>query len=366
MKVPLLDLKRQYATIRDEVEEAMRSVVESQMFILGPQVERLEDAVAAYCGAKHAVGCASGSDALLLALMALGVGAGDEVITSTYTFFATAGSIARLGAKPVFVDIEPDTYNLQAAQIESKLTSATKAVVPVHLYGHCADMEAVLGVADKHGIRVVEDMAQAIGAEYRGHRAGSMAAAGCISFFPSKNLGGFGDGGMVVTDDDELADKLSSLRVHGSKTKYYHFEVGINSRLDALQAAVLNVKVRYVDSWSEGRRARAAYYDRAFEKLPVATPVTREGCRHIYHQYIIRVADRDGLHEHLKAKDVGAALYYPVPLHLQECFADLGYSEGDLPESEAAAKSTLALPVFPELTEEEQDYVVQCSEEYVS
>ena len=365
MKVPLLDLKRQYATIRDEVDEAMRSVVESQMFILGPQVKRLEEAVAAYCGTKHAMGCASGSDALLLALWALGVGPGDEVITSTYTFFATAGSIARLGATPVFVDIEPDTYNAQAEQVESKLTPATKAIVPVHLYGQCADMDPILDVAQRHGIRVVEDMAQAIGAEYRGRRAGSMSAAGCLSFFPSKNLGGFGDGGMVVTDDDDLAAKISSLSVHGSSVKYYHDQVGMNSRLDAIQAAVLNVKIQHIDQWNEGRRARAAYYDRALDALPVTTPVTRDHCLHIYHQYVIRVGDRDGLHEHLKAAEVGTALYYPLPLHLQECFAHLGYREGDLPESEAAAKCTLALPVFPELSEGEQDYVVRCIEEYL-
>ena len=366
MEVPLLDLKRQYATIRGEVEEAMRAVVESQHFILGQEVEDLEAAVAGYCGTKHAVGCASGSDALLLALMALDIGPGDEVVTSTYTFFATAGAISRLGAKPVFVDIEPDTYNLKTADLEAKLTSAAKAIIPVHIYGQCADMEPILAVARERGIRVVEDMAQAIGSEYRGQKAGAIGDMGCLSFFPSKNLGGFGDGGMVVTNDDEIADKVLLLRVHGSRPKYYHAVVGINSRLDALQAAVLNVKAKYLDQWNEGRRERAAYYNEALGELPVQTPVTRDDCVHIYHQYVVQVADRDGLQKHLTDKGVGSALYYPVPLHLQECFADLGYRDGDLPESEAAARSTIALPIFAELTTEEQDYVVDSIREFVS
>lgn len=365
MNVPLLDLKRQYATIRDEVEEAIRGVVESQMFILGEEVAKLEQAIADYCGSAHAVGCASGSDALLLALMALGVGPGDEVITSTYTFFATAGAVSRLGAKPVFVDVDPATYNLQPEQIEPKITTATKAILPVHLYGQCADMAPILDVAKRHGLPVVEDMAQAIGAEYRGRKAGTLGDVGCMSFFPSKNLGGFGDGGMVVTNDDAIADQVELLRVHGSRPKYYHAAVGINSRLDALQAAVLSVKLPHLYGWTKGRQERATYYDEAFADLPVQTPVIRDDCTHIYHQYVVRVADRDGLVAHLKAKDVGCALYYPVPLHLQDCFSPLGYREGDLPQAEAAAKSTVALPIFPELSVEEQEYVVSCIEEFL-
>ena len=366
MKVPLLDLKRQYAAIKSEVDPVLQSVIDSQMFILGAEVENLEAAVADYCHTTHAVGCASGSDALLLALMAAGVGEGDEVITSTYTFFATAGAIARLGAKPVFVDILPDTYNMDPDQIEAKVTGATKAIVPVHIYGQCADMDPILDIATKHGLRVIEDTAQAIGAGYKGRCAGAMGDVGCISFFPSKNLGAWGDGGMVVTNDDELEDKIRLLRVHGSRPKYYHAMVGINSRLDALQAAVLNVKIKHLDEWSDGRRHKAAYYDEKLHDLPVQTPVTRDDCTHIFHQYMIRVENRDGLQEHLKAKDVGCALYYPVPLHLQQCFAVLGYRPGVLPQSDAAANSTIALPVFPELTDEEQDYVVACVREFVA
>jgi dTDP-4-amino-4,6-dideoxygalactose transaminase len=366
MEVPLLDLKRQYAAIKDEIDAALRSVVESQHFILGPHVEKLEAAVADYCGTKYAVGCASGTDALLLALMAVGVGPGDEVITPTYTFFATAGSIARLGAKPVFVDIEPDTYNIRADQVEAKVSRATKAIVPVHLYGQCADMDAILAVARRRGLRVVEDAAQAMGAEAAGRLAGSMGDAGCISFFPSKNLGGFGDGGMVVSNDAAIADKVRLLRVHGGKQKYYHDIVGLNSRLDALQAAVLNVKIKYLDGWNEARRERAAYYTRAFQSMPVQAPVVRPGRTHIYHQYVIRAANRDGLYKHLQERRVGCALYYPLPLHLQACFRPLGYKEGDLPAAEAAAKSTLALPVFPELTQQEQDYVASSIREFVA
>ena len=362
MKVPLLDLKAQYATIRDEIEPAVREVFESQYFILGPQVREFEAAVASYCSAPHSVGCASGSDALLLALMALDIGPGDEVITTPYSFFATASCISRLGAKPVFCDIDPVTYNIDPEAIEPLITGKTKTILPVHLYGLVADMKRINAIAGKHGIPVVEDAAQAIGATSPEGKAGTLGDIGCFSFFPSKNLGGAGDGGMVVTGGDALAEIMRILRVHGSKPKYYHAVVGVNSRLDALQAAVLAVKLNHLDAWSEGRRSNARTYDRLFAEKgltgTVAIPVIPEGYGHIFNQYVIRVEKRDELREHLKKQDIGTEIYYPVPLHLQECFAYLGYSEGDMPVSEEAARSTLALPIYPELTDGMQEYVV--------
>ena len=362
MTVPLLDLRAQHQMIRGEVMAAVERVFDSQAFVLGAEVEAFERAAADYCRTKHAVGCASGSDALLLALMALGVGSGDEVITVPFTFFATGGAVARLGARPVFVDISPDDFNLDPGLVERAITPRTKAIIPVHLFGQCAEMNAILEVARRHGLPVIEDAAQAIGAEDEGRRAGTMGDVGCFSFFPSKNLGGAGDGGMLTTDDDALAGKLRTLRVHGAEPKYYHHVVGINSRLDALQAAVLGVKLKYLDEWTEARRRNAARYDALFAEAgleEVTTPAARPGRRHVYNQYTIRCAQRDELMTYLKGEGIGTEIYYPVPLHLQECFADLGHRAGDLPASEGAARECLSLPIYAELTEEMQRYVVE-------
>jgi dTDP-4-amino-4,6-dideoxygalactose transaminase len=365
MKVPLLDLKAQYRTIRDEVRAAVDEVLESQHFILGPQVAKLESKVATYCDVPAAVGCASGTDALYLALRALNVGRGDEVVTVPYTFFATAGVIANVGARPVFVDIEPDTFNMDPAKLDHVITPRTKAIIPVHLFGQCADMLRIEAIATTARIPVVEDAAQAIGATCHGKKAGAMGVIGCFSFFPSKNLGGFGDGGMVVSTDVALAEKMRILRVHGSQPKYFHALVGVNSRLDTLQAAVLLAKLSHLDKWSEGRRKVAAFYDRAFaDTAQIVRPVTRPANTHIYNQYTIRVPDRDGLVKHLEAKGVGHALYYPLPLHLQKCFASLGYGEGDFPESERAARETISLPVYPELSPEARSYVAETVRSY--
>lgn len=360
--VPLLDLKSQYAQVKEEVDEVVRRVIASQHFINGPEVASLEEAVASYCQAGHCVGVSSGSDALLLALMALDVGSDDEVITTPYTFFATAGAIVRLGARPVFVDIDPASYNINPAGIEAAVTSRTKAIIPVHLYGQCAEMEPILAVARKHGLAVIEDAAQAIGSEYRGQRAGSMGTMSCFSFFPSKNLGAFGDGGAITTNDAALAAKLRILRNHGASPKYYHKVVGGNFRLDTLQAAVLEVKLRYLDQWTAARQQNAAFYDAAFARLglrgsSVGTPAIVQS-RHIFNQYVVRVAERDALLEHLKQQQVGSEVYYPVPMHLQECFANLGHRRGEFPESERAALTTLALPIFPELTISQKQRVV--------
>lgn len=367
MTVPLLDLRAQHQTIRREVMDAVERVFDSQMFILGEEVEAFERAAAAYCQAKHAIGCASGSDALLLAMMALGVGPGDEVITVAFTFFATGGAIARLGAKPVYVDIAPGDFNLDPEQLEHAITPRTKAIMPVHLFGQCAPMDAIIEVARRHRLPVIEDAAQAIGADFNGRRAGTMGEIGCFSFFPSKNLGGAGDGGLLTTDDDELAERLRVLRVHGGQTKYYHRIVGINSRLDALQAAVLNVKLKYLDQWTEGRQRNAARYDALFAEAgleEVTTPRAYPGRRHIYNQYTIRCAARDELMAWLKEQGIGVEVYYPVPLHLQECFTYLGYGAGDLPASEQASRECLSLPIYPELTEAMQRYVVEKIDEF--
>ncbi len=366
MQVPLLDLKRQYQTIKSEINAAIAEVVETQYFKLGPKVAEFEAQVAEYSGAKRAIGVASGTDALLLALMAHGVGKGDEVITTPYTFFATGGSVSRSGAKPVFVDIDPATYNLDPGKIEAAITDRTKAIMPVHLYGQCADMDPINEIAKRHGLVVVEDAAQAIGAEYKGRRAGSLGDIGCFSFFPSKNLGGYGDGGMITTQSDEVADLLISLREHGQTEMYHHWTIGMNSRLDAIQAAVLIVKLRHLDKWSDGRSANADYYTGRFEGTTIGSPHRMADCRHIYNQYMISLSNRDGLREHLKAKGIGNALYYPKPLHLQECFKDLGYHEGDCPESERASRETLSIPVFSLLTDEEKDYVASSVLEFVA
>jgi dTDP-4-amino-4,6-dideoxygalactose transaminase len=363
MKVPLLDLKPQYEQIRAEVEPALLEVCRSQQFILGPKVQECEAAVAAYCGAAHGVGVTSGSDALILALMAEGIGPGDEVITTPYTFFATVGAIARVGAKPVFVDIEPDTYNLDASKIEAAVTPRTKAIMPVHLYGQMADMDVVMAVAQAHGLIVVEDAAQAIGSEWKGRRAGSIGDYGCFSFFPSKNLGCFGDGGMVTMQDGAKAKKSVILRNHGSEPKYYHQLIGGNFRIDALQAAVVTIKLRHLDGWTAARQANAERYRRLFAATgleaagKVVLPVAKAN-RHIYNQFIVRSERRDDLLAHLRGREVGTEVYYPVPLHLQECFRSLGHREGDFPESERAAKETLALPIYPDLTDEMAEWVV--------
>jgi dTDP-4-amino-4,6-dideoxygalactose transaminase len=364
MKVPLLDLAEQNQRLRPEIEAALGRVLDTNGFILGSEVKALEEELAAYCGTKYAIGCASGSDALLLALMALDVKAGDEVITTPYSFFATVSAITRLGAVPVFVDIDSATYNLDISQIESKLTERTKAIQPVHLYGQCADMAELRSVASKHGIPLVEDAAQAIGAEENGIRAGAMSEVGCFSFYPSKNLGGMGDGGFMTTDDDELAEKLFALRVHGSKERYYHKWVGLNSRLDGFQGAVLRVKLPHLDSWSDARKSNADRYRQLFLDAglseQVVLPFERENVRHIYNQFVVKVPGRrDDLRAFLTENNIGTDIYYPVPLHLQECFEYVGYREGDLPESERASRESLALPIFPELRPDQQEYVVE-------
>ena len=369
MNVPLLDLKEQNATLRPEIEAALARVLDTNGFILGNEVAELECELAGYCGVKYAIGCASGSDAILLALMAFDIGAGDEVITTPYSFFATVSAITRLGATPVFVDIDPVTYNLDTSQVEAAITSRTKAIEPVHLYGQCADMAALREIASRHNIPLVEDAAQAIGAEEDGVQAGAIGEIGCFSFYPSKNLGGMGDGGFVTTNDDALAKKLLALRVHGSEEKYYHKYVGLNSRLDGFQGAVLRVKLPHLNSWTDKRRANADNYRRLFTDLglteQIGIPVERENAKHIYNQYVIRVPGRrDELRAHLTDKGIGTDIYYPVPLHLQECFSYLGYKPGDMPESEKAALETLALPIYPELTSEQQQYVAQSIAEF--
>jgi dTDP-4-amino-4,6-dideoxygalactose transaminase len=360
MNVPLLDLKAQYATVRAEVNAAIAEVMESQHFILGPKVDQCEKAIADYSQCGHAIGLSSGSDALLVCLMAEDIGPGDEVITTPYTFFATVGAIARLGATPVFVDIDPATYNLDVEQIESKVTAKTRAIIPVHLYGQMAEMDEVMRVADRYGLTVIEDAAQAIGAEHKGRRAGSIGHYGCFSFFPSKNLGAAGDGGMVVTNDGQRAEKVRVLRSHGSKPKYHHKIIGGNFRLDALQAAVVTAKLPHLDAWTTARQLNAARYNQLLGEtgLPIGLPVSVTN-RHIFNQYVIRVADRDELRTHLHQKGVGTEVYYPVSMHMQECFAYLGHTTGDLPESARAANQTLALPVHPELTEAQARYVIE-------
>lgn len=366
LEIPLLDLHAQYKDIKQEVIKEIEKIFNHKKFILGSEVKKLENEISRYSNSDYAVGVASGTDALLISLMALGVGLGDEVITTPYTFFATGGSISRLGATPVFVDIDEKTYNILPELIEAKITSKTKAILPVHLYGQCADMEPIMEVAEKHNIPVVEDAAQAIGAEYVkkgvGKRAGSIGALGCFSFFPSKNLGCAGDGGMVVTNGAELAEKVSVLRVHGSRPKYYHKVIGLNSRLDTIQAAVVLVKLKYLDQWTQKRQKNAKLYDRLFESEglldTITLPYTEYRNRHVYNQYVIRTPKRDRLKEFLKEKGIGSEIYYPLPLHLQECYRDLGYREGDLPNSEKAAQETLALPIYPELTRQMQEKVV--------
>ena len=364
MNVPLLDLQSQYVSLRDDLQQAVDRVMSSQRFVLGDEVRKLENSIAEYCQSKHAIGCASGSDALLLALMALDVKAGDEVITTPFSFFATGACVSRLGARPVFVDIDPRTFNIDPSRVADAITPRTKVIMPVHIYGQCAPMDPLLDLGRRHGIPVVEDAAQAIGATDNGRRAGSMGLIGCFSFYPTKNLGGAGDGGILTTGDDEVAARLRRLRTHGGSNEYEHEEVGINSRLDELQAAVLNVKFPSLDKWSDERARKAEIYTKLLNdadlRFPLVTPQVRTDGRHIFHQYVIRVPEnRDALMEHLKNHGVGSKIYYPIALHLQKCFEYLGYKKGDLPASEAAANETFALPCYPELTEEQQVYVVE-------
>jgi dTDP-4-amino-4,6-dideoxygalactose transaminase len=368
MKVSFLDLKAQYRRIKPEIDQAIAEVVSEHYFILGPKVEALEQAIAAYSSARSGIGVASGSDALTLALLAVGVGPGDEVITTPFTFFATAGSISQTGARPVFADIDPRTYNLDPTKIEERITAKTKAIMPVHLFGQCADMEPIKAIARRRDLRIIEDAAQAIGADYIQDslpplRAGSIGDVGCFSFYPSKNLGAFGDGGMVTTDDDELARRLRLLRVHGAAAKYQYQLIGVNSRLDALQAAVLLVKLRYLEEWTGQRRKNAAYYDHLFEEinaqgLGIEIPHVQYNNRHIYNQYVIRTPMRDELKEFLAREGIGTDVYYPFPLHLQECYKDLGYAPGDMIHAERAAQEALALPIYPECAREHQEYIV--------
>ena len=384
--VPLLDLKAQYVTLREEIREAIDRVADAQHFILGPEVEALEKEVAAYSQCEFGIGVSSGSDALLVALMAFDLKPGDEVITSPYTFFATAGAVARLNAKPVFVDIDPLTYNLDPAQVSEAITDRTRAIIPIHLYGQMAEMDPIMEIAREHKLWVIEDAAQAIGAESRGRRAGSIGHLGCFSFFPSKNLGGFGDGGMITTNDAEIARKVKLLRNHGYSPKYYNKVVGGNFRLDAIQAAILRVKLTHLDEWTEARQRNAGTYRRLFEEaelsinpMPsgsdrsslselsgVVLPTETSDGRHIYNQFVIRSGQRDELMKHLKDRKIGTEIYYPVPMHLQECFADLGYHSGDFPLSESAANETLALPIYPELSEEMIATVVDAIADFYS
>ena len=354
MNIPLLDLKIQYRSIKPEIEEALRGVVERQDFILGEECRLLEEEIAKYCGSRYAVGLASGTDALILALRALDIGPGSEVITTPFTFFATAEAVSLVGAKPVFVDIDPKTYNINPALIEKAITPRTKAILPVHLYGQCADMDPIMAIAKKRKLKVIEDNAQAIGATYKLRKAGSMGDSGTLSFFPSKNLGAFGDAGMVVTDDKDLAERIRTLRVHGSAVRYIHSIIGTNSRLDNLQAAVLRVKLRHLDGWLESRRKNAGYYNERLKGLPLTFPYVPDYNVHTYHQYVLRV--REGLEELMKFltdNGIETRTYYPVPLHLQECYRGLGYKKGDLPESEDACDTTFAISVYPEVTAEQ-------------
>lgn len=363
VKVPLLDLKAQFQQIRSEVLSAIEGVCEDQRFILGQRVEAFEAAIADYLGCRYAVGVASGSDALLLSLMTAGVEPGDEVITVPFTFFSTAGVVSRLSGVPVFVDIQADTFTMDPDQLEKAITPRTKAIIPVHLFGQCAGMEAIIEVADRHGVKVIEDACQSIGASRHGRQAGTMGYTGCFSFFPSKNLGGVGDGGLITTNDRELRDLLLALRVHGSRSDYHHDHIGLNSRLDALEAAVLRVKLPYLEGWNAKRARNAATYERLFAEAGllerVTLPTTEAGNVHVFNQYTIRAQRRDELMAHLKDREIGHRVYYPVPLHLQECYQPLGYQKGDLPVSERMAREVLSLPIYPELTDAQMELVVQ-------
>ncbi|MDO8752772.1 MAG: DegT/DnrJ/EryC1/StrS family aminotransferase [Anaerolineales bacterium] len=356
--IPLVDLTAQYHSIKKEIDEAVLSTLESGHFILGPQVIKFEESVASYLGMDFGIGLASGTDALVLALRALNIGAGDEVIIPAYTFFATAGTVMSVGAKPVFVDVDPHSYQIDVSKIKSAITSKTKAIIPVHLYGHPAEMNPILEIAREHGLKVIEDNAQAFGAEYLGKKTGSFGDIGCLSFFPTKNLGAFGDAGMVVTNNAALAERMRMLRTHGWKKKYYSEEVGYNSRLDALQAAILQAKLSYVDSWNEKRREISRRYSEQLAPLGVVVPVERDWAKHVYHLYIIRSPRRDDLQAILKQREIASEVYYPLPPHLSVPCRKLGCKEGDFPHAEQASRETLALPLYPELTQSQQDEVI--------
>ena len=386
MKVPLLDLKAQYRTIKEDIDKALISVAESQGCILGPEVEKLEKDLAAYLDCKYAIGVSSGTDALLVALMAIDIKPGDQVIIPTYSFFATAGVVSRLNATPVFIDSDPVTFNIDPTKLEALINEKTKAIVPVHLYGQCADMDPIMEIANKHGLMVIEDGAQAIGSQYKdGRKAGSIGQIGCFSFYPSKNLGCFGDGGLVTTNDETLYERLKIMRVHGGKPKYYHKVIGGNFRLDAIQAAVLNVKFPHLDSWTAKRQENAELYTKFFKdhglaevegklefdernKVLLPEPVYKKNdlkYYHIYNQYVIRVENRDELRKYMTENEIGSEIYYPVPFHLQECFADLGYEKGDFPVSESCAADTIALPIYPELTNEQIEFTVKTISDFI-
>ena len=354
MSIPLLDLQAQYLTIKEEINEAIQNVLDSSVYILGPQMKMLEKEIAAFCGTKDAVAVANGTDALVLTLKAFGIGPGDEVITTPFTFFASAETIALVGATPVFVDIDPVTLNMDLNQLEGKITSKTKAIIPVHIFGQMLDVEKIMEIAARHDLKVIEDAAQAIGAEYRGKKAGSIGHASTFSFFPTKNLGAYGDAGMIVTNDEDLASQLRVLRFHGTKTKYYHDEIGYNSRLDELQAAILRVKLRYLDVWNQGRREKAMVYDQLLADAAVQVPGRDPQALPIYHLYVLRTEERSALMERLKAGGVANAIYYPLPLHLQKAFSTLGYKVGDFPVAEKACEQALAIPCYPELSLEQQ------------
>lgn len=367
MPVPMVDLRAQYRNIKQEIDMAVAEVFELQGFVDGPKVAALETAIAEYVGSAHAVAVASGTDALLLLLKAIGIQPGDEVVTTAFSFFATAGAIANAGAAPVFVDIDPATFNIDPRQIEARITDRTRAILPVHLYGQCADMDPINHLANQHGLQVVEDAAQSLGARYKHRPAGALSAAAAISFYPTKNLGGAGDGGLVVTGDPDIAAQVRLLRSHGADTTYHHRVVGTNSRLDAIQAAVLLVKLKYLDAWNERRRECAAYYNRRFAELPeVVVPAEMPGNHHVYHQYVIRVPRRDAAIEVFKRRGVGCAVFYPVPLHRQECFSPLGYRDSDCPHAVGACREVFALPIYPELTREQQDEVVAAVTEHLA
>jgi len=367
MKIPIMNLGVQYEQLKADIDRVMRHIAETSNFVLGKETEEFEKEIAAYCGTKYAIGVNSGTDALILALEALGIRGGDEVITTPFTFVATAEAISRVDAKPVFADIDPVTYNIDPAKIESAVTGRTRAILPVHLFGNPCDMEAITKIANKHRFAIVEDTAQAIGAVYRGRRAGSFGDAGCFSFFPSKNLGAFGDGGMVTTNIQDIADKVKLLRVHGTSARYHHSVIGFNSRLDNLQAAILSIKLTKLEEWNEKRRQVARRYDEALKSM-AAIPKTQKDGKHVYHLYVIRVDEkkRDGLVNYLNENGIEARVYYSLPLHLQECYRGLGYKKGDFPEAERAGRETLALPLYPELEINEQDYVIEMIKAYLA
>jgi dTDP-4-amino-4,6-dideoxygalactose transaminase len=358
MNIPLLDLQAQYMQIKDKMDKAVLDVIQGGRYILGPEVKELEKEIAEYCGTKNGIGVANGTDALLLVLKAWGIGPGDEVITSPFTFFASAEVISQVGATPVFVDVEPETLNIDVKLLESKINERTKAIIAVHIFGQMADMDSLMQLANKHNLLVLEDACQAIGAEYKGKKAGSIGHAGCFSFFPTKNLGGYGDGGMIVTDDDTLAEKIRVLRAHGSKVKYHHTDIGYNSRLDEIQAAILRVKFPHLDNWNDARREKARLYTSWLNGTAYITPCEAPEQKHVFHLYILRSKKREAVMKELQQRGISTAIYYPVPLHLQEVYSSLGYRLGDMPVAEQATQEAFAIPLFPELTKEQMEYIV--------